>query len=186
MASFNKSPDKKITLEDLLRLKRDEKPPVEFWEGFERDLHRKTLRALVVNEPWYGIFLRPSLARMAIVAPLAIATATAAGYYMFYKKSEPPRVDVPAVIADHTATPVAPMLVKEIPFIREGGLPDRSRRQFANYIIMVQQDKNTNFITVRTSETFKANSAKAVYAADPLSGVDAAPVLISAPNAEQY
>ena len=181
MASFNKSPDIKITLEDLLMLKRDEKPPVEFWEGFERELHQKTLRALVVNEPWYGIFLRPSLARMAIVAPLAIATATAG--YMYYKKSEPSKVEIPAVIADHSPTPIAPVSVKEIPLFREGRLPDRSRRQFANYII-VQQDKNTNFITVRTSETFKANSAKAIYAADPLSG--AIPVQVSAPNAERY
>lgn len=185
MASFNKSPDKKITLEDLLRLKRDEKPPIEFWEGFERELYQKTLLALVVNEPWYGIFLRPSLARMAIIAPLAIATATAAGY-MFFNKNEPSKADIPAVIAIHSPTPAAPVLVKEIPFVREGGSADRSRRQFANYIIMVQQDKNMDFITVRTSETFKANSSKAVYVADPLSGVDATPVLISAPIAEQY
>jgi len=35
------------------------------------------------------------MARMAVVAPLAIATAAAG--YMFYKKSESSRVDVPAV-----------------------------------------------------------------------------------------
>ncbi len=185
MASFKKLPNKKISLEDLLRLKRDEKPPIEFWEGFERELHQKTLRALVVSEPWYGRFLRPSMARMAVIAPLAIVTATAAGY-MFYKKNEPSKADVPALIAVKAPTQAAPVLVEEIPFVQESGSADRSRRQFANYIIMVQQDKNMNFITVRTSETYKANPAKAVYVADPLSGVESTPILISAPSAEQY
>jgi hypothetical protein len=44
---------KSVTLEDLLRLKRAERPPAEFWNQFERELRAKQLAALVVKRPWW-------------------------------------------------------------------------------------------------------------------------------------
>lgn len=38
---------KVITVESLLQLKRHERPPAEFWEGFERRFEQKRLQALV-------------------------------------------------------------------------------------------------------------------------------------------
>jgi hypothetical protein len=46
------TPDK-VTLEDLLRLKRAERPPVEFWAEFDRELQAKQLAALVEKKPWW-------------------------------------------------------------------------------------------------------------------------------------
>jgi len=46
-------PQGKVTLEDLLRLKRAERPPPEFWTQFERDLRQKQLAALVVRKSWW-------------------------------------------------------------------------------------------------------------------------------------
>ncbi|MDD2764542.1 MAG: hypothetical protein PHE83_11265 [Opitutaceae bacterium] len=43
----------RVTLEDLLRLKRAERPPVEFWVEFERDLQQKQLAALVEKKTWW-------------------------------------------------------------------------------------------------------------------------------------
>ncbi len=43
----------RVTLEDLLRLKRAERPPREFWAGFERDLRQKQLAALVERRSWW-------------------------------------------------------------------------------------------------------------------------------------
>ena len=42
-----------VTLEDLLRLKRVERPPVEFWSDFDRELREKQLAALVAKRPWW-------------------------------------------------------------------------------------------------------------------------------------
>lgn len=42
-----------ITLEDLLRLKRAERPPGEFWGEFDRKLREKQLAALVAKRPWW-------------------------------------------------------------------------------------------------------------------------------------
>ncbi|MBC7369716.1 MAG: hypothetical protein H7343_23350 [Undibacterium sp.] len=44
---------KSVSLEDLLRLKRAERPPAEFWSQFERELRAKQLSALVVRRPWW-------------------------------------------------------------------------------------------------------------------------------------
>jgi hypothetical protein len=42
-----------VTLEDLLRLKRAERPPAEFWTQFDRELRAKQLAALVERRPWW-------------------------------------------------------------------------------------------------------------------------------------
>jgi hypothetical protein len=71
--------DHKITVEDLLRLKRAERPPVEFWAGFESELRAKQLAAIVAKRPWWGgvsrIFapVRRHSAYMGAVAALALA-----------------------------------------------------------------------------------------------------------------
>jgi hypothetical protein len=43
----------RITVEDLLRLKRAERPPLQFWTEFERELRQKQLAALVERKPWW-------------------------------------------------------------------------------------------------------------------------------------
>jgi len=43
----------KVTVEDLLRLKRAELPDAEFWNKFEVELRQKQLAALVERRPWW-------------------------------------------------------------------------------------------------------------------------------------
>lgn len=43
----------KPTLEELLRLKRAERPNADFWAGFERELRQKQLTALVEKRRWW-------------------------------------------------------------------------------------------------------------------------------------
>ena len=73
----------KITLEEVLRLKRREKPSAEFWEQFDRELRRKTLRALVDEKLWHQRYLTPVFGRMAIALPLAAATVLALVFTVF-------------------------------------------------------------------------------------------------------
>jgi hypothetical protein len=42
-----------IQIEDLLRLKRAERPPAEFWTEFDRQLRAKQLAAIVAKRPWW-------------------------------------------------------------------------------------------------------------------------------------
>ena len=43
----------KVTIEDLLRLKRAERPAAEFWTNFVRELRQKQLTALLEKRPWW-------------------------------------------------------------------------------------------------------------------------------------
>jgi hypothetical protein len=49
----NYEPKSKVTLEDLLRLKRAERPGPEFWANFDHELHQKQLTALVKKRRWW-------------------------------------------------------------------------------------------------------------------------------------
>jgi len=43
----------KISLEDLLQIKRAERPPAEFWTEFEQAMRTKQLAAIVETRPWW-------------------------------------------------------------------------------------------------------------------------------------
>jgi hypothetical protein len=53
MSDHRFNPPSRVTLEDLLRLKRAERPPPEFWTEFERELRKKQLAALVERKSWW-------------------------------------------------------------------------------------------------------------------------------------
>lgn len=56
---MNENPRKhSVTLEDLLRVKRAEQPPAEFWDSFERGMRTKQLAAIVEPRPWWAPLIR--------------------------------------------------------------------------------------------------------------------------------
>jgi hypothetical protein len=54
---------RKVSLEELLRLKRAERPDPEFWSRFEQDLRAKQLAAIVEPRPWWIALRLPQAAR---------------------------------------------------------------------------------------------------------------------------
>lgn len=53
----------RVTIEDLLRLKRAERPSPEFWTRFEQDLRAKQLAAIMEKRPWWIAFRLPLVVR---------------------------------------------------------------------------------------------------------------------------
>jgi len=51
MSHLNQRP--KVTIEDLIRLKRDERPAAEFWVNFDHELRQKQLTALLKKRAWW-------------------------------------------------------------------------------------------------------------------------------------
>lgn len=68
-----------VNLEDLLRLKRVERPPAEFWNEFDRELRTKQLAALMAKRPWWqtipiaGFFARVGHHRIPLGAAAVFA-----------------------------------------------------------------------------------------------------------------
>jgi len=53
----------RVTIEDILRLKRSERPSPEFWGRFEEELRAKQLAAIVEKRPWWIALRLPQVAR---------------------------------------------------------------------------------------------------------------------------
>lgn len=53
MFDNNKSDQKCVNVDKLLRLKRSERPNQGFWDTFDRELHQRMLQTLVKKDPWY-------------------------------------------------------------------------------------------------------------------------------------
>ena len=56
---MNKDPQKKVTIEGLMRFKRNEQPAPEFWRSFDRELRAKQLAAIVERPSWWTSLLAP-------------------------------------------------------------------------------------------------------------------------------
>lgn len=107
----------KPTLEELLRLKRAERPDATFWEDFDRGLRQKQLAAIIEPKPWWlGLSI---LARRLAPVGLPLSAAAAALFAVMVIRQEstlPPGADVddplrsPAGLARIEA-PVSPALI---------------------------------------------------------------------------
>jgi hypothetical protein len=73
MAKPPKERQSEINLEDLLRLKRSERPSDQFWNEFDRELHQSMLQTLVKKDPWYLQVMRGISGR--ILQSTAVAAA---------------------------------------------------------------------------------------------------------------
>jgi hypothetical protein len=72
---------RKITVEDLIRLKRAERPPAEFWQRFDSEMRAKQLSAIVEPKPWWtGFHRRVFVAVARNPFPLGAAAALALTY----------------------------------------------------------------------------------------------------------
>jgi hypothetical protein len=69
-------PKRPVAIEDLLRLKRTERPPAGFWTEFDQKLRAKQLAALVEKRPWWHAFPSP----LALIARHRIPFGAAAAF----------------------------------------------------------------------------------------------------------
>ncbi len=93
-----------VTVEDLLKVKRAERPAVEFWAEFERELRVKQLAAIVEPRPWWAPFIRVGARVSRYQLPLGAAAIMA---LTFVTVGEYRAFDSRAGSADEAAVPIA-------------------------------------------------------------------------------
>lgn len=100
-----------ITVEDLLRLKRAEKPAAEFWSQFDRELRAKQLAALVAKRPWWQRLPRLAARLAPYRLPLGAAAALAVTFVSVRNYSDEPLSPASSVSVSHgtIADVVAPL-----------------------------------------------------------------------------
>ena len=72
---MNSDKNTPLTVEALMRLKRLEQPPAEFWTQFDKELRVKQLAAIVERRPWWHGF--PRVYSLVSRHPLALGSAAA-------------------------------------------------------------------------------------------------------------
>src|SRR5258708_16261428 len=103
-----------VTVEDLLRLKRAERPAAEFWTNFERELRQKQLIALLEKRPWWQelpqILARRAYLPVGATAILAFTLVSLKYYAPAPLPATPVTTTNPSVAVDHSvALPAAPV-----------------------------------------------------------------------------
>jgi hypothetical protein len=85
----------KITVEDLLHLKRAERPATEFWSRFESELRQRQLAALLEKRPWWQTsVLMMRRAMVPVGAALAVGTVAFVTTHDFSSSANPLSVAV--------------------------------------------------------------------------------------------
>lgn len=105
---MNREGKRPVSVEDLLRLKRAERPAESFWADFDRQLRAKQLAALVEKRPWWHAFTVGSwaVAFRRHPLPLGAGVALVAGFFVM---REAPLVPTPAgPVAVAAIAPIAP------------------------------------------------------------------------------
>lgn len=103
-----------LTVEDLLRLKRAERPNPDFWVRFDQELRTKQLAALVKREPWWNrlaeVWTFNARYRLAVgaTAILALSFVTARQYQVV-------RAPVAPVAAPQVAAAKSSVVVNIVP-----------------------------------------------------------------------
>jgi len=93
-----------VTVEDLLHLKRAERPAPEFWDGFEKKLKQRQLAAAIEEKRSWRHAL-PEMLRIAFVIPASAAAALAIGLIV-WRNSEPAAATAtPAMATTTVPTP---------------------------------------------------------------------------------
>jgi hypothetical protein len=138
--------ERKITVEDLLRFKRAERPPPEFWGKFESEMRAKQLAAIVGKRPWWvgasGIFAAIARHQVYLGAAAALALAWAGVHYVgepvAIARSAPAKAPQPAVavagITAHVSPAAIPASVARVPQYEVGTAPSEAaqvQRQIA-------------------------------------------------------
>jgi hypothetical protein len=107
-------PDRpKVTLEQLLKLKRTERPDSAFWEEFDRELHRRQLASVVTTPTWRVRFARSLLVGVRRAVPIGAAATAAVAGFMVLQRPTDTATSAPVETAA-VATPVAAPVVAEV------------------------------------------------------------------------
>jgi hypothetical protein len=81
--------DQKLTLEDLLRVKRAERPPADFWTSFDRELRTRQLAAAVEKPRWWFALPRVFAGFARYQMPMGAAAVLAVTFLTLREYREP-------------------------------------------------------------------------------------------------
>lgn len=110
MAEPTKDSPNKVSLEELLRFKRAERPDQDFWKEFDSELHHRMMQTLVKKDRWPVQVLRGLSGKVAQTAAIAAAAVVLAlmvirpAFVVSGEQSQPALASADAQKSDIVAT----------------------------------------------------------------------------------
>ena len=164
-----------ISVERLLQFKRAEKPPTAFWEEFGRELHQKTLQALVQPDPWYLRWAKPIMPAVYALIPISVM-ATIALSVMYVQDRQ-----VPVAQFAVEDLPIGPAVSKDqaqgTAMVRNATLPAPPKQLSVSsveavFVVDIIGDRagaSESFSRVMAPQTFNVSARdNSIYVVDPL------------------
>ena len=111
--------NRSVTIEHLLRLKRAEVPPAEFWSTFDRELRAKQLAALVAKRPWWQRLPKAFSKLTRYRVPLGASAVLAITFFTVRDRDD----TAPAVSANSSVESVAVDVTSERQEARQESMP---------------------------------------------------------------
>lgn len=180
---------KQLTLQQLLHLKRLERPAADFWPEFERELQEKQLRALV--KPSRSARLRELfLPRLALFAPFTAAAACLI-ISLTSISFDTPRAGESGAVLRHEAQPGQQVEMAELEPAEMSDLQSAGRhslrmtdRQFVVDALVPEKIDRRPFRTESVPETFVASGeTSAHYVVNAFTSTSGLPAHIDVPEA---
>jgi hypothetical protein len=163
-----------IQIEDLLRLKRAERPPAEFWAQFDRELRAKQLSALVARRPWWQTLPRVFAGFSRYRLPLGAAAVLTVTFISVREYQARPSTQAEDAVAVRRAVPAAPPTVAGI-------APETSAR----HEVVVQRSAPVEVNTAPITATVEAASVAVSVVPEPASANESAPIAVFASAASE-
>lgn len=168
----------KPSLEQLLHVKRAERPSPSFWTGFDQEFRRRQLVALVSKQPWHVRLGKITLVGLRKTAPAAaVVVAVALGFSVYNEQTSRPVNQSPAPeVAVVTSEPAFIVLPEEqfasnldqvsVPSVASDA---RDQPRFATLELSSSVTQSRSFTTVTSPFAFAAAASDAgVYVVNDL------------------
>ncbi len=160
----------RVTLEQLLALKRSERPEPAFWEEFDRELHRRQLASVVARPVWYVRVARHMIMGWKRTAPVAAAGAAAVAGFLVLQHPGEKKVTAPQTVAtaaaapavtppgDDIVVPVAPVITAQAPETPRPSFerPVTSETRFVVHEYVAAKAPARTFVSVNSPNTFSS------------------------------
>lgn len=161
MNNPDRNSEKPVALEDLLKIKRHEKPDDAFWEKFDRQLHEKTLKKLVYKTSLFS--------RLSHLFTISLKPAISAGALALLALTLLP--------AFYSGT--ASVIAKNVPSVQGNGLVDfgLAKRNYVKNSIDVDSDSDCHYASVLISPSLSSNGVR--YLAGNLASVNLGSTIVS-------
>ena len=160
----------KVTLEALLRVKREETPGEAFWDSFESEFQRRRLQALVGEPSFRDRLWKPTLRAFSLAVPLLALAAVFVAREYVAPFSSAPSTAAP-VAAGHLPQPEkGQSLSEEVAMPQDGSSVVSSTSGRTQFVVDALQEESTGRLDFRkvlyTPAIHVSSSPQAKYVQD--------------------